>query len=111
MCLKILILKKKKTKWKVAFVKTPVWSNIQAYVKDKAETWMKSYQNLILIFHSLTYRKSLITHITYIIIFITRHYLIILRKSLRLVPNKMSNIFKSMITEGKKLIWNFIKNV
>ena len=37
---------KKKTKWKVAFVKTPVWSNIQAYVKDKAETWMKSLSEL-----------------------------------------------------------------
>ncbi len=100
---------KKKSKWKVAFVKTPVWSNIQAYVKDKAETWMKSLSELDIDISFVDLPKEF-DHSHYV------HHNIYskalsyyFKEEFETSSNKMSNIFKSMIIEGKKINLEFYK--
>ncbi len=94
---------KKKQMWRVAFVKTPVWSNIQSYAKEKIESWMKtlleigikvSFIDLPKEFdqshnvHNTIYNKAL------------SYYF---REEYQSSPDQVSDAMKSMIEEGKKI--------
>ncbi len=101
---------KEKSTWKLALVKTPVWSNIQTYAKEKIVTWIKglsklnievSFVNLPKEFdqshdvHNVIYNKAL------------SYYF---REEYETKPNLISDIMKTMIENGKKInLKNYIQ--
>ena len=94
---------KEKPTWRVAFVKTPVWLNIEIYAKEKMEAWMKtlakigievSFVDLPKEFdqshsvHHTIYNKALSYYFS---------------EEYDLKPDQLSDVMKSMIEEGKKI--------
>ena len=100
---------KEKSTWKVAFVKTSVWSNIEAYAKEKIDLWIKTLAkiNIKVSFVELPKEFDQSHDVHYAIYNKALSYYF--REEYDSSPNKVSNIMKSMIEEGKKINLNYYK--
>lgn len=100
---------KEKSSWKVAFVKTSVWSNIEAYAKEKIDLWMKTLEdiNIKVSFVDLPQEFDQSHDVHHAIYNKALSYYF--REEYESSPDRVSNIMKSMIEEGKKIDLNYYK--
>lgn len=100
---------KEKSTWKVAFVKTSVWSNIEAYAKEKIDLWIKTLAEINIKVSFVELPKEFdqshdVHHAIY-----NKALSYYFREEYDTSPNRVSNIMKSMIEEGKKINLNYYK--
>lgn len=100
---------KEKSTWKVAFVKTSVWPNIETYAKEKIELWTKTLAEINIKVSFVELPRELdqshdVHHVIY-----NKALSYYFREEYDLSPNRLSNIIKSMIEEGKKINLNYYK--
>ena len=104
-----LIKIKPKKKWRVAFVKTPVWRNIETYAKENIITWMKSLETIGIKVSFVNLPKEFDdSHKVHNVIY-TKALSYYFKEEYNQHPDQVSNIMKSMIEDGKKINLNLYK--